>query len=85
MAFGHAGARAQAESERRVGLSARPTLHRARHGRLHRCMCCGGKEEGKHVTLMVGAFAGAELSGLVNDAALLAVRAHRERVLKVSR
>ena len=48
-------------------------------------MCCGGKEEGKHVTLMVGAFAGAELSGLVNDAALLAVRAHRERVLKVSR
>ena len=34
---------------------------------------------------MIGLFSGAELSGLVNDAALLAVRAHRKRVHKVSR
>ena len=85
MALGHTGACAEAESERRVRLSARPALRGARHGRLHRCMPRGREEEGRQVVLMLGLFAGAELAGLVNDAALLAVRAHRSRVHKVSR
>lgn len=44
----------------------------------------GREERGMQVVLMLGLVAGGELSGLVNHAALLAMRAHCSRVHKMS-